>query len=144
MKVTFGGTPVELKGTEIKVGDKAPDFIAVNNDLTPFRLSEIEGKKLIIAVPSLDTSVCDAEVRRFNKEATSFKNTSVITVSMDLPFAQSRWCGAAGIDKVVTVSDFKDRDFAHKFGAYHHLSHRSHLCGHSLNPCSMYAREHHA
>lgn len=118
MKVTFGGTPVELAGTEIHVGDTIADFSAVNTDLSPFKLSEVKGKKLIVAVPSLDTSVCDSEVRRFNKEAASFNDVTVITISMDLPFAQKRWCGAAGIDKVITVSDYKDRDFAHTFGAY--------------------------
>jgi thiol peroxidase len=118
MKVTFGGTPVELAGTEIHVGDTIADFKAVKNDLGTFRLSEVKGKKLIVAVPSLDTSVCDAEVRRFNKEATSLDDVTVITISMDLPFAQARWCGAAGVDHVITVSDYKDRDFAHTFGAY--------------------------
>ena len=118
MKVTFGGTPVELVGTEIHVGDTIADFTAVKNDLSPFKLSEIKGKKLIVAVPSLDTSVCDAEVRRFNSEAAGLPDMTVITISMDLPFAQARWCGAAGIDKVITISDYKDRDFAHTFGAY--------------------------
>lgn len=118
MKVKFGGNPVELAGTEIHIGDTIADFKAMKNDLSQFKLSEIQGKKLIVAVPSLDTSVCDAEVRRFNKEATSLKDVTVITISMDLPFAQARWCGAAGIENVITVSDFKDRDFAYTFGAY--------------------------
>jgi len=118
MKVTFGGTPVQLAGTEIHVGDTIADFSAVKNDLSPFKLSDIKGRKLIVAVPSLDTSVCDAEVRRFNTEATKLKDVTVITVSMDLPFAQARWCGAAGVENVITVSDYKDRDFAHTFGAY--------------------------
>ena len=95
---------------------KAPDFTAVKNDLSAFKLGEVKGRKLIVAVPSLDTSVCDLEVRRFNAEATGFANTTVITISMDLPFAQKRWCGAAGVDKLVTVSDYKDRDFATKYG----------------------------
>jgi thiol peroxidase len=118
MKVTFAGTPVELQGNEIKVGQTAADFNAVKNDLGAFKLSDIKGRKLIVAVPSLDTSVCDAEVRRFNAAAAGFKGTTVITISMDLPFAQSRWCGAAGIDKVITVSDYKERDFAFKYGVY--------------------------
>ena len=118
MKVKFAGNPVELQGTEIRVGQAAPDFVAVKNDLSPFKLSEVKGKKLIVAVPSLDTPVCDAEVRRFNVEAAGLKDTTVITISMDLPFAQSRWCGAAGITKVMTVSDYKDRDFATKYGVY--------------------------
>lgn len=118
MKVKFGGNPVELAGTEIHVGDTIADFKAMKNDLSQFKLSEVQGKKLIVAVPSLDTSVCDAEVRRFNKEATSLEDVTVITISMDLPFAQARWCGAAGIENVIIVSDFKDRDFAYTFGAY--------------------------
>ena len=118
MKVKFAGNPVELQGTEIRVGQTAPDFVAVKNDLSPFKLSEVKGKKLIVAVPSLDTPVCDAEVRRFNVEAAGLKDTTVITISMDLPFAQSRWCGAAGISQVMTVSDYKDRDFATKYGVY--------------------------
>lgn len=118
MKVTFAGKPVELQGEEVRVGQKGANFTAVNTDLSQFNLSSIQGRKLIVAVPSLDTSVCDAEVRRFNKEAAALDNTTVITISMDLPFAQARWCGAAGIDKVITVSDHKDRDFAFKYGAY--------------------------
>ena len=118
MKVKFAGNPVELQGTEIRVGQTAPDFVAVKNDLSPFKLGEVKGKKLIVAVPSLDTPVCDAEVRRFNVEAAGLKDTTVITISMDLPFAQSRWCGAAGISNVMTVSDYKDRDFATKYGVY--------------------------
>ena len=118
MNVKFAGNPVELQGTEIRVGQTAPDFVAVKNDLSPFKLSEVKGKKLIVAVPSLDTPVCDTEVRRFNVEAAGLKDTTVITISMDLPFAQSRWCGAAGISQVMTVSDYKDRDFATKYGVY--------------------------
>ncbi|MDD3823223.1 MAG: thiol peroxidase [Sphaerochaetaceae bacterium] len=118
MKVTFGGSPVELAGTEIHVGDTIADFTAVKNDLSQFKLSSIKGRKLIVAVPSLDTSVCDAEVRKFNVEATKMPDVTVIVVSMDLPFAQARWCGAAGVDRVLTVSDYKDRNFAHTFGAY--------------------------
>lgn len=118
MKVTFKGNPFDLQGTEIRVGQKAPDFTAANNDLSPFKLSEVKGRKLIVAVPSLDTPVCDAEVRRFNTEATALANTTVITISMDLPFAQARWCGAAGVDKLITVSDYKDHDFAKKYGTF--------------------------
>ncbi|NLK93510.1 MAG: thiol peroxidase [Bacteroidales bacterium] len=118
MKVNFGGNPVELVGTEVRVGDQVKDFKAVKNDLSEFKLSDVKGRKLILAVPSLDTSVCDAEVRRFNTEATKLDDVTVIAISMDLPFAQERWCGAAGVDRVITVSDYKDREFAHAFGAY--------------------------
>ena len=116
MKVNFAGNPVELQGTEIKVGMKAPDFTAVKNDLSAFKLGEVKGRKLIVAVPSLDTSVCDLEVRRFNAEATGFANTTVITISMDLPFAQKRWCGAAGVSHVTTLSDHKDASFGMNYG----------------------------
>ena len=118
MNVTFKGNPLDLQGTEIRVGQKAPDFTAANKDLSAFKLSEVKGRKLIVSVPSLDTPVCDAEVRRFNTEATALANTTVITISMDLPFAQARWCGAAGVDKLVTVSDYKDHDFAKKYGTF--------------------------
>ena len=115
MKVTFAGNEVELGGHEVHVGDTITDFTAVHNDLSPFKLSDVKGKKLIVAVPSLDTSVCDAEVRRFNEEATKYPDVTVLTVSMDLPFAQARWCGAHGIKNVVTVSDYKDRSFRCNF-----------------------------
>ncbi len=118
MQVTFGGNPVDLEGQEILLGGKLENFTAVKNDLSPFSLDEVKGRKLILAVPSLDTSVCDAEVRRFNQEATKIGDVSVIVVSMDLPFAQARWCGAAGVDKVLTVSDFRDKDFSQKSGTY--------------------------
>ncbi len=116
--VTMGGTPVTLLGNEPKVGDAAPDFTVTGNDLKPVRLSEFRGKKVIIsAVPSLDTPVCDTETRRFNAEAAGLgPDVVVLTVSMDLPFAQKRWCGAAGIDKVLTVSDHRDASFGTAYG----------------------------
>ncbi len=114
----MGGTPVTLLGNEPKVGDAAPDFTVTGNDLKPVRLSEFRGKKVIIsAVPSLDTPVCDTETRRFNAEAAGLgPDVVVLTVSMDLPFAQKRWCGAAGIDKVLTVSDHRDASFGTAYG----------------------------
>ncbi len=118
MKVNFGGNPVELEGRVLRLGDKLEDFSAVKNDLSPFALSELQGRKLILAVPSLDTPVCDSEVRRFNEEATKIGDVSVVVVSMDLPFAQARWCGAAGVDNVLTVSDFREKDFSQKSGTY--------------------------
>ena len=104
--VTAGGSPVTLTGNEIKVGDTAPDFEAVDNDMKPVRFSSFDGKvRIIAAVASLDTSVCDVETRRFNTEAASLgDDVAILTISMDLPFAQKRWCGAAGIDKVKVVS----------------------------------------
>ncbi len=116
--ITFKGNPLTLIGEEVKVGGAAPNFTVLKNDLSPVSLSDFAGKTLIIsAVPSLDTPVCDTETRKFNKIATELgENVVVLTVSMDLPFAQARWCGAAGIDKVVTASDHKDASFASAFG----------------------------
>lgn len=115
---TFKNNPITLIGPEVKVGDKAPDF-TVNKDLmTQVSLSDYAGKvKLISVVPSLDTGVCDAQTRRFNEEAGKLgDNVIILTVSVDLPFAQSRWCGAAGIDKVVTLSDYKTKSFGEAYG----------------------------
>ena len=111
MKVTFQGNPLTLEGTQVKVGDTAPDFTVVDNDLNPFKLSDTKGKRVFLTVPSLDTPVCDTEVRRFNQEAAKLGDVTIYTISMDLPFAQGRWCGGAEIDKVKTVSDYKDREF---------------------------------
>lgn len=115
--VTFQGNPLTLLGTEIKVGDKAPNFTALGNDLAPVSLSDFSGKiRIISAVPSLDTPVCDAQTRRFNQEAAALKDVVILTLSCDLPFAQARFCGAAGIDAVKTLSDHKDLDFGVKYG----------------------------
>ena len=118
MKVTFQGAPLTLEGIQVKVGDTAPDFTVVGNDLNPVKLSDTNGKRVFLTVPSIDTPVCDTEVRRFNTEAANLGDVTVYTVSMDLPFAQGRWCGAAGIDKVKTVSDYKDREFGKNYGVY--------------------------
>jgi thiol peroxidase len=116
--ITFKGNPMTLLGPEIKAGDKAPDFHVVDTAMTPVALPDFKGKvKIISAVPSLDTPVCDAETRRFNQEAAKLPaNVVVLTVSMDLPFAQKRWCAAAGIDRVKTLSDYQDRSFASAYG----------------------------
>ena len=118
MKVTFQGNPITLKGTQVKVGDTAPDFTVVDNDLNPLKLSDTKGKRVFLTVPSLDTPVCDTEVRRFNQEAAKLGDVTIYTISMDLPFAQGRWCGGAEIDKVKTVSDYKDREFGKNYGVY--------------------------
>ena len=119
MKVTFQGNPITLKGNQIKVGDDAPDFTLVDNDLNSFKLSDTKGKRVFLTVPSLDTPVCDMEIRKFNEEATKLvEHISVYAISMDLPFAQGRWCGGAGIDRVKTVSDYKDREFGNNYGVY--------------------------
>ncbi|CAG7625056.1 Thiol peroxidase [Paenibacillus solanacearum] len=117
-QATFKGNPITLIGPELKAGDKAPNFTISKNLLETASLSDYAGKvKLISVVPSLDTGVCDAQTRRFNEEAAKLgDNVVVLTVSVDLPFAQSRWCGAAGIDKVVTLSDYKDRSFGKAYG----------------------------
>ncbi|MDF1508732.1 thiol peroxidase [Robertmurraya sp. DFI.2.37] len=115
--VTFKGNPVTLVGTEVKVGDKAPNFTVLANDLSPVTLEDAKGHvRLISVVPSIDTGVCDAQTRRFNEEAAKLDNVKVLTVSVDLPFAQKRWCAAAGIDNVQTVSDHRDLSFGEAYG----------------------------
>ena len=116
--VVFGGKPATLLGKELEVGDAAPDFTAVGNDLNPVWLSQFKGKVVVIAaVPSLDTPTCNLETRRFNAEAANLgPDVVILTVSMDLPFAQKRWCGAAGVDKVITVSDHRDASFGTAYG----------------------------
>ncbi|MDA8414432.1 MAG: thiol peroxidase [Desulfobacteraceae bacterium] len=116
--ITFKGNPFTLLGPELKVGDKAPDFTVVDNGLSPVSLANSAGKiRIISSVPSLDTPVCDTETRRFNQEAASLPgDVVVLTISLDLPFAQKRWCGAAGVDKVTTLSDYRDRSFGQSYG----------------------------
>lgn len=116
--ITFKGNPFTLIGPELKVGDKAPDFSVVDNGLAAVTLASYAGKiKIISSVPSIDTPVCDTETRRFNQGAALLPgNVVVLTVSADLPFAQKRWCGAAGIDKVVMLSDYRERAFATNYG----------------------------
>ena len=108
--VTFKGSPLTLVGNAVSVGNKIPDFTALGNDLAAVKLSSFAGKIVLLSlVPSLDTPVCDTETRRFNAEATRLSDDVVVlTVSMDLPFAQKRWCAAAGIDRVITLSDHRD------------------------------------
>lgn len=116
--ITIHGNPLTLVGDEVKVGAPAPDIELLDNNLKPVKLSAWRGKVLVLtSVPSLDTPVCDIETRRFNDEATGFgPDVQIITVSMDLPFAQKRWCGAAGVDKVKTLSDHRDAAFGQGFG----------------------------
>ena len=118
VQVTFKNGPVTLIGNEVKVGDAAPDFTVLANDLTPVTLNDSEGKiRLFSVVPSLDTGVCDTQTRKFNEAAAELGDNVVIyTVSMDLPFAQKRWCGAAGIENVVTVSDHRAGSFGEAYG----------------------------
>ncbi len=118
--VTFKGKPLTVLGDPVQVGDKAPEFTVVDNGLVERHLRDYAGKvKLIAAVPSLDTGVCDAETRRWNQEASNLGGEVVIlTISADLPFAQKRWCGAAGVDRVITLSDHRDMSFALSYGTY--------------------------
>jgi len=116
--IKFKGNPLALVGRQPGVGDTAPDFEVLTNDLSPLKLSELQGKVLVIcSVPSLDTPVCDTEVRKFNEQATSLgDDVAVLVISMDLPFAQSRWCGAAGVNNVQTLSDHNQADFGNAYG----------------------------
>ena len=116
--VTLHGNPLTLMGTVLNVGDRVPDIEVLDNDLNAVKLSSFKGKICVIsAVPSLDTPTCDMETRRFNETAGQLGDDVVIlTVSTDLPFAQKRWCGAAGVDKVVTLSDHREAVFGSAFG----------------------------
>lgn len=117
VNVTFKDEPVTILGTEVKVGDTAPEFTVLANDLKEVSLEDYKGKvKLISVVPSVDTGVCSQQTKRFNEEADQIDNVHVLTISMDLPFAQKRWCAANGVEKVATLSDHRDADFGHKYG----------------------------
>lgn len=118
--VTFKGEPLTVLGDKVTIGAKAPDFKLLANDLSTVTLQDTAGKvRLISVVPSLDTGICDAQTRRFNQEAATLGgNVAILTVSVDLPFAQKRWCGAAGVDQVQTLSDHRDMNFALNYGTY--------------------------
>jgi thiol peroxidase len=116
--ITSKGNPLTLLGEEVKVGDKAPDFKVLDNSMQPVSLADFRGKvKIITSVPSLDTPVCNMEIRRFNEEAGKLPDKVVVlTISMDLPFAQARWYAAAGVEKVKTFSDYRERSFGLAYG----------------------------
>jgi thiol peroxidase len=116
--VKFKGNPVHLVGNGLKVGDQAPDVELIDTDLKPVKLSSFRGKTVVvIAVPSLDTPVCDMETRKFNEKATKLdESVQMVVVSMDLPFAQSRWCGAHGVKNVKALSDYRDAKFGRASG----------------------------
>lgn len=116
--VTMRGNPLTLVGNEVKVGEAAPDFMALDNNLTPIKLSAYRPKICILSsVPSLDTPVCDIETRKFNEEASRLgERVQILTISMDLPFAQKRWCGSAGANKIQTLSDHKEAQFGMAYG----------------------------
>lgn len=116
--VTMRGNPLTLLGPELAIGQKAPDFSLVTNEMATVSLSDYAGLALaLVSVPSLDTPVCAVETRRFNAEAAKLSaNVRILTISMDLPFAQKRWCGAMGIDKVETLSDHREASFGQNYG----------------------------
>ncbi|MFY7731101.1 MAG: thiol peroxidase [Flavobacterium sp.] len=115
--ITLGGNPVHTVGNLPENGTKAPDFTLVKQDLSTTSLADFKGSKVILNIfPSIDTGTCAASVRKFNEKAASLENTKVICVSRDLPFAQTRFCGAEGIANVLTASDFKDGSFGADYG----------------------------
>jgi thioredoxin-dependent peroxiredoxin len=116
--ITMKGQPLTLVGHEVKAGDAAPDFKVIDNDLNPFRFSSMRGKVCILSsVPSLDTPTCSLETSRFNDEAAKLSpEIAILTLSMDLPFAQKRWCGAQGVERVKTYSDHRDAAFGLAYG----------------------------
>ncbi len=116
--ITFGGNPVTLSGEQVKAGDKAPEFNAIDNSLKPVKLSDFKGKlKLISVFPSIDTSVCSVQNHKFNKAASDFGDkVAFIAISNDLPFALKRFCGAEGITNLVTLSDHRDLEFGTNYG----------------------------
>jgi len=116
--IKMKGNPLTLIGNEVKVGDTAPDFQVIDQNMEYVKFSSFRGKVVVLtSVASIDTSTCDTETRRFNQEAGKFgDDVMVLAVSMDLPFAQNRWCGAAGIENVKMFSDYKDASFGNAFG----------------------------
>lgn len=115
MKVKFANQVLELSGDIVRVGEKAPNFTAIQNDLSSISLYDFKGIKLISSVPSLDTGICDAQTKRFNENLHK-NDVNVITISNDLPFAQKRWCLNAGLENIITVSDYLNHDFGNKYG----------------------------
>ncbi|MCK1210545.1 thiol peroxidase [Streptococcus uberis] len=113
---TFIGKPVTLSGQQFQVGETAPDFKLITPSLEMKSLSDFKGKKVISVVPSIDTGICSTQTRTFNKELSELDDTHVITISVDLPFAQAKWCGAEGLDKVIMLSDYYDHSFGKAYG----------------------------
>ncbi len=117
--ITFAGNPINILGNKSKVGEKAVDFTAVKQDLSPFKLSDLDNKKIkvISVAPSIDTGVCSLQTIFFNQEAAKFKDdVELVTITVDLPFAQKRYCAAEGIDNLTVVSDYQAHDFGMKYG----------------------------
>lgn len=117
-KVLFGGNPVVLEGEHRKVGDKAPEFVLTDNALKPLLSEEFKGKVRIYSVfPSVDTPVCSLQNKRFNREAAALgDDVAILSISVDLPFAQKRFCAAEGIDRAHVLSDYQKLDFGEKYG----------------------------
>lgn len=118
MNITFQGSSVTLKGTPLTQGAAMPDFKACFSDLTPVSGRDLTGPRIFLSIPSLDTGVCDMEVKKFNQEASKLGGISVYAVSLDLPFAQERWCGAGKIETVRTISDYQERSFGYATGTF--------------------------
>lgn len=116
--ITFKGSPMTLVGSEVKIGQKAPDATLTDTSMSSVKLSSYAGKIVVLScVPSLDTGICDIQTRKFNEKAANLgKDVVILTISMDLPFAQKRWCGAAGVEQVKTLSDYKGAKFAEDYG----------------------------
>ncbi len=116
-EITFKGNPFHTAGSLPKVGTNAPEFKVIKADLSPMALSELKGKKVVLNIfPSIDTAVCATSVRRFNAEADKLSNTVIVCISRDLPFAQKRFCGAEGLNNVVTGSEYQDSSFSDAYG----------------------------
>lgn len=116
-KITLGGTPCNTNGSLPEIGSTAQNFTLTKSDLSNFTLSELKGSKAILNIfPSIDTDTCATSVRTFNQKAASLDNTKVVCISRDLPFAQKRFCGAEGIDNVITLSDFATGEFGKNYG----------------------------
>jgi len=118
MNLTFGGQPVTLKDQQLAVGSTLPNARLYDNKLTAFEISETSGVRVFLTVPSLDTPICDREVRAFNLKATELPGVSIYAVSVDLPFAQARWCGGADVHAVQTLSDYNGAEFGRASGTY--------------------------
>ncbi len=116
-QMTMGGNPITLLGPEIEVGDQAPNFVAINTDMSEFQFYNLPHKiKIISVVPSVDTRICEFQTIRFNEEATKHPDVGIVTISVDLPFAQKRFCVANSIEKSIVVSDHRSLDFGMKYG----------------------------
>lgn len=114
--ITLGGNPIKTTGDLPQAGAQAPDFSLVKTDLSTTSLADFKGSKLVLNIfPSVDTGTCAASVRKFNEKASSLENTKVLCISRDLPFAQKRFCGAEGLENVVSLSDFKDGSFGKNY-----------------------------